>query len=47
MIRLRNTESGVVVMVDEATAAALGPEWKWDEPAPPPKPAPKRRAPAK
>ena len=28
MVRLVNVETGVVVVVDEATAATLGPGWK-------------------
>lgn len=46
MPRFRNTLTGVVVAVDDATAARLGSQY---EPIskPDPKPEPKRRAPAR
>ena len=49
MPKLRNKLTGVVVDVDDATAARLGSGFEpiKPEPAPDPKPAPKRRAPAR
>lgn len=51
MARLRNSLTGVVVDVDDATAARLGGHFEpADKPAeskPDPKPAPKRRAPVR
>lgn len=51
MARLRNTLTGTVVSVDDATAARLGSQYepvdKPGESKPDPKPAPKRRAPVR
>ena len=49
MPRLRSTRTGVVVSVDDATAAQLGSGFEPVKPEskPDPKPAPKRRAPAR
>lgn len=50
MIRLRSRATGVVVVVDDATAAALGRRFERidaEEPAPEPKKAPARRRAAK
>lgn len=51
MARFRNNLTGVVVDVDDATAAWLGSQYepadKTGESKPDPKPAPKRRAPVR
>lgn len=47
MPRLRNTETGVVVNVDDATASRLGREWAPVVEEKAEKPAPRRRAPKK
>lgn len=43
-VRLRNTRSGVIAVVDEDTASQLGPEWApADSPPSSPDPAPAPR----